>query len=59
VKRCRITLENSATHVVRDIEVGAIEEVTAEIDTIEEPEVKTVTMSSQTYHPLLYGLGDI
>ena len=35
--------------MVRDIEVGAIEEVTAEADTIEEPEVKTVTMSSQTY----------
>ena len=41
--------KNSATYVVRDTEVGAIEEVTAEADTIEEPEVKTVTMSSQTY----------
>ena len=29
--------------------MGAIEEVTAEADTIEEPEVKTVTLSSQTY----------
>jgi len=48
-KRCRITLENSATCVARNTEVGAIEEVTAEADTIEEPEVKTVTMSSQTY----------
>jgi len=35
--------------VVRDTEVGAIEDVTSEADTIEEPEVKTVTMSSQTY----------
>ena len=35
--------------MVRNTEVGAIEEVTAEADTIEEPEVKTVTMSSQTY----------
>jgi len=41
--------KNSATYVVRDTEVGAIEEVTAEADTIEELEVKTVTMSSQTY----------
>ena len=37
--------------MVRDTkkEVGATEEVTAETDTIEEPEVKTVTMSSHTY----------
>jgi len=35
--------------VVRDTEVGAIEEVIAELDTIEEPGVKTVTMISQTY----------
>jgi len=33
-KRCRITLENFVTYVVRDTEVGAIEEVTAEADTI-------------------------
>jgi len=48
-KRCRITRENSVTYVVRNTEVGAIEEVTAEADTTEEPEVKTVTTSSQTY----------
>jgi len=35
--------------VVRDTEVGAIEEVIVEANTIEEPEVKTVTLSSQTY----------
>ena len=35
--------------MVRDTEVEAIEEVTAEANTIEEPEVKRVTMSSQTY----------
>ena len=40
-KRCRYT------------EVGAIEEVTAEADTIEEPEVKTVTLSSQTYQSVV------
>jgi len=40
LKRCRITLENSATYVVRDTQVGATEEVTAETDTIEEPEVE-------------------
>jgi len=49
VKRCRITRENSVTYVVRDTEVGTFEEVTAEADTIEKPEVKTVTLSSQTY----------
>ena len=37
---------NSATYVVKDTEVGAIEEVTAEADTIQEPEVKTVTLNS-------------
>jgi len=35
--------------VVRDTEVGAIEEVIVDADTIKDPEVKTVTMSSQTY----------
>jgi len=45
-KRCRIT---SVTYVVRDTEVETTEEVTAEADTIEEPEVKAVTMCSQTY----------
>ena len=35
--------------MVRDTEVGAIEDVTSEADTIEEPEIKTVIMSSQTY----------
>ena len=44
-KRCKIT----ATYVVRDTEVAAIEEVTAEADTTEEPEVKTATPSSQIY----------
>ena len=44
-KRCRI----SAIYVVRNTDVAAIEEVTAEADTTEEPDVKTVTMSSQTY----------
>ena len=48
-KRCRITLEHSVTYVVRDTEVGAIEEVISEADTFVEPEVKTLTMCSQTY----------
>jgi len=42
-KRCRIALENYVTDVVTEMEV------TTEADTIEEPAVKTITISSQTY----------
>ena len=38
-KRCRRALEKFATCVLTEMEVGAIEEVTAEADIIEEPQV--------------------